>query len=253
MSDNWFVHKNPTLLFAIITSFFFLGCASRHDDTSYDSGTGTDSGSQQGVVIEPDSGVDQELDIVEISRCALTPMEYFTETVIEPPEANKGGYQVPSQEMMDSMGLALSLFLQGQVEEAIAMAGDAGYVVCEGSQGQDRVVVWHPQMPGTGHASWVIRLSDRVGQLIVEAPHGFYDVDTIVESVEIFEKVRARSLLVTGTNRCALCCGLESRSECDGSSGSCNSFFYYKSDMSHVAESMFQVAHRVLSDHFFVD
>jgi len=82
----------------------------------------------------------------------------------------------------------------------------------------------------------------------VGVPHANFEQLTLEEGVAMFEELDARALIVTGTHRCAN----SADAGCDGSSSVCTgeSAPYRESDMAHVTDSVFQVAHEAFSDAF---
>ncbi len=201
------------------------------------------------VQLDSDTEDADPMPAAALPACASAAMTYFTADFIDPPSSSSNDYQVPSQLQLDDIRESLSLFWSDDLLAAEEKAEAAQYTLCQGELDDHLLAIWHPQTAGTGHASWAIRTGADVGRLIVEVPHGFYDMNTLLESTEVFSRVEARALITTGTNRCAT----PTRSGCDGTTLVCGRTYYVVSDMAHTTTSFFQVAHEALSDHFVED
>ncbi|KAA3659427.1 MAG: T9SS C-terminal target domain-containing protein [Calditrichaeota bacterium] len=75
-------------------------------------------------------------------------------------------------------------------------------------------------------------------QLVIEAPHPWYDTNTYKQAPDVFRLTGARYLIMAGTHRCAN----NEISGCDGTSGSCGGP-YKISDMAHSVHTFFHVTH----------
>ncbi len=180
--------------------------------------------------------------------CSLSSMDYFREESISP---TISGYEAPTLSNLDTIRDSISSFLNDDYDDALSQADRAGYFICSTEDSGHTIAIWYPQVSGTGNASWAIRMGNDISQIIVEAPHGFYDDNTLEESVLIFQTLQARALIVTGANRCSS----STRTDCSGTSlGSCGNFEgYYVSDMAHTTQSFFQAAHESIANHFLED
>ena len=79
--------------------------------------------------------------------------------------------------------------------------------------------------------------------LVVEAPHARYDLDTENQAFTLFRRLRARAFVLTGTHRCANA----ERTPCDGTTDVCGTSYYRVSDPAHFAAGPFEAAHEALT------
>jgi hypothetical protein len=80
-------------------------------------------------------------------------------------------------------------------------------------------------------------------QIAVEVPHPRYEINTPSEGADVFRRTAGRLFIMAGTHRCANA----AVSPCDGSSSVCGDGHYHISDMAHLTESVFQVAHEAFT------
>jgi len=174
--------------------------------------------------------------------CGATLAELLAAVAAQAPVAGGGGYQ--AAQVTERDGLARSLAaVQSAAPGALQGAAAAGYSLCEVAPGG--LFVWTPVDASGGHASVAYRpVAQR--QLIVEAPHPFFDLTTATEALAIFEAVGGRALIVAGTHRCA---NAGQPSGCDGTTAACGSSGSYPtSDMAHTTDSLFQAAHVAVAE-----
>lgn len=79
--------------------------------------------------------------------------------------------------------------------------------------------------------------------LVVEASHARYDVDTESQALTLFRRLRARAYVLAGTHRCASA----ERTPCDGTTDVCGTTHYRVSDPAHFTDGPFQAAHEALA------
>lgn len=79
--------------------------------------------------------------------------------------------------------------------------------------------------------------------LVVEAPHARYDVETENQAFTLFRRLRARAYVLAGTHRCANA----ERTPCDGTTDVCGSSSYRVSDPAHFTAGPFEAAHEALA------
>ncbi len=93
-----------------------------------------------------------------------------------------------------------------------------------------------------GWGTLILRLChDR--EIAIEVPHPRYEINTPSEGGDIFRLVGARLFIMAGTHRCAN----SAHSPCDGTSTVCGDNNYHVSDMAHLAEAAYQVAHEAFT------
>ncbi len=216
------------------------------DDDSVDGGDDDDSGGD-----DDDSGAVDDDDATPVDVTAdLEPCEggvlaAFTEGEIEPPGAASDGYLVPGDDTLEALSASFEALSAGDAELAQAEVAVVGYEVCRGDGAEAGTALWRPLVAGSGRALFAWRA---VGArpLIVGVPHPWFEVDVLAEGVEAFDRMDARGLVVAGTHRCANV----AESPCDGTTDVCgeDAAPYRESDMAHVVDSVYQVAHELLSD-----
>lgn len=79
--------------------------------------------------------------------------------------------------------------------------------------------------------------------LVVEAPHARYDVETENQAFTLFRRLRARAYVLAGTHRCANA----ERTPCDGTTDACGTTYYRVSDPAHFTEGPFEAVHEALA------
>lgn len=185
-----------------------------------------------------------------LPACGFSVPGAFSAAEIDPPGRNSGDFQPADAAQLADLDRSLLAALGGDAATAVLDAAAGGYELCAGSGAEAGLVLWRPNVAGTGQALWALRTSPHAAPLIVETPHPFYDLDTLAEGRLFFETLEARVLLSSGTHRC----GSFVSSPCSGTTSVCGSSAPYRiSDMTHVDEALFQVAHEVLAEHFAAD
>jgi hypothetical protein len=79
--------------------------------------------------------------------------------------------------------------------------------------------------------------------LVVEAPHARYDLDTENQAFSLFRRLGARAYLLAGTHRCASA----ERTPCDGTTDVCGTTYYRVSDPAHFTDGPFEAAHEAFA------
>jgi hypothetical protein len=133
----------------------------------------------------------------------------------------------------------------GNLSLSMAEVAVVGYEVCRGEGPEAGVALWRPVDPGTGRALFAWRA---VGArpLILGVPYPVTESPTMTEGVLAFTELSARALIVGATNRCAS----TASSDCDGTTAACGGGQqpYRDSDMEHILDSVYQIAHEFLSE-----
>lgn len=182
-----------------------------------------------------------------IPGCDGDPWERFRESGIDAPPEDSEAYVVPDSARRSHTETALQAFGDEDYQGALDSAGDAAYELCHAESDVGPLVFWYPVNAGEGHARWVLRAHADARPLVVEATHGFFETDTLTQSVGIFRNLNARALLVNAGHRCANA----TASGCDGTTSVCGSSEPFReSDMAHTVESFFQVAHRGMTGQY---
>lgn len=200
-------------------------------------GCGSDSSSSN-----DSSDEDTELTLEEtIPQCSGDPWENFSVSSISAPSPDSQAYVVPANAQRTAITNSLNAFFDASYQSAVSHSTDAAYDICHMESTIGPLVFWFPQTAGEGHARWVIRASDTATPLMVQAPHSFFESHTMQQAVEIFTDLNARAVIVNGGHRCAN----TGYSSCSGTTSVCGeSEPFRESDMAHVVDSFFQVAHQ---------
>ncbi len=219
-------------LAAILTIGGLIGCPGDDDDVSGDDDT---------TAGDP---------LVALPSCAGPVVDSLTMDDIDPPLVGSEGYTVPSTGVLDAFRDSVEALLDGRGDLALESAELAGYELCRGQGDEDDLAHWRPTGELGGQAHVVYRA---VGArpLILGNPHSWLEFGTLDECRLMFEQIGARALIVTGTHRCAN----DAYTDCDGTTNVCTdtSDRYRESDMAHVVDSVYQVAHEALAGHFDED
>ncbi len=93
-----------------------------------------------------------------------------------------------------------------------------------------------------GWGTLILRL-DYERKIAIEVPHPLFETNTPSEGGDIFRRTSARLFIMAGTHRCAN----SSHSPCDGTSSVCGDGVYHVSDMAHLTEAVYQVAHEAFT------
>lgn len=203
-----------------------------------------------GCAVDEELAVGDDDDVTAaLPICSGGVMAAFTEDEIDPPPPDSEDYAPPGGDALDALRDGLQAFLDDDLTGAMERAGDAGYEVCSGAGDEEDLVLFRPDSRGSGHALFAVRtLAAR--PLILGAPHVWLEVGVLEEAVATFEQVHGRALIVTGNHRCSN----DTPAGCDGTTSVCGgSEPYRESDMAHVVDSHYQVAHEVLAAHFADD
>ncbi|MEM6930491.1 MAG: hypothetical protein AAF602_26375, partial [Myxococcota bacterium] len=153
------------------------------------------------------------------------------------PGRGSEGYPRPDAATRDAFAASMRAVLADDAPAAEERAAAAGYAVCRSGD----LVRWRSST--TGAPAVILRTGGAAG-LVVGAPHPSFDTSTLEESAVIFAETRARALIAAGSHRCANA----TPSACSGQTSVCSDAreAYPESDMAHVVDSIFQVAHEVL-------
>ncbi|MEX0584555.1 MAG: hypothetical protein WEB07_02230, partial [Natronospirillum sp.] len=198
---------------------------------------------------DPDNSSDTAISFENtVAVCSDGIWDHYTADKIHAPAPDSEGFVIPVSTRRNAIKNALAAFWLADYEVAVSESERAGYRLCRQGSSNDRLTFWHPATRGEGHARWVVRHGDAVRPLVIQAPHGVFDTDTMVQSVELFDALNARALIVNAAHRCAN----TSASSCSGTTSVCgiSGEGYRESDLAHTVESFFQVAHVNLMTEF---
>ena len=240
-------------LFALIAAH---GCScdgSSDDDTTAPDDDDSTADDDDDSTAADDDAVeigDAEVAVVPpgfLPECVGPVAEAFTSGAIDPPDQDSDGYVVPPAEVLDAVRAAMEAALEGEGGAAPAHLEGTGYEVCRGVGDDEGLILWRPEETGLGHPVVVWR-HYAPSPLVLGVPHPNFELGTLQEGVLLFEQLRARALIASGTHRCAN----TGESGCEGETGVCSgsSEPFRESDMAHTVDSLFQVSHEVLFDAF---
>ena len=186
----------------------------------------------------------------DLPTCSSGILDGLNMDDIDPPLVGSEGYQPPSTALLDAFRASVEALLIGDGEEALASLAPTGIELCRGDGAEIDLANWRPAVRGDGTAHVVWRARD-ARPLILGTPHAWLEFGILDEGKLMFEQIGARALIVTGTHRCAN----DAYTACDGTTNVCSDTTdrYRETDMAHVVDSVYQVAHEVLADHFGED
>jgi hypothetical protein len=220
------------------------------DDSSDDDDSSAIVSDDDDVVDDDDSVIDDPT--LDLPACEGSVLAAFTLAEIDPPGPDSDpAYLVPGDDTLEAVSASVQTLIgQGDAELAIAQVAVVGYELCRGEGDEAGTALWRPITAGSGRALFAWRA---VGArpLIIGVPHASYDLSTLAEGVAMFDQLDARALIAAGTHRCAH----PSESGCDGTTSVCgdDDAPHLVSDMAHSGDTVFQVAHELLSDLFETD
>lgn len=197
-------------------------------------------------VAEDVSGVPDPF--TSLPLCGVPLIEAFSLERLDPPTAGSNTYQIPTFAALDTFQDAVRAAIAGEFTLAMAHAEQVDYHLCRGEGSHAGTVLFEPEGRGSGHAVLAIRLNDPgAGRVMFQAPHILHDQNTLAQSVRFFEELNARTLLSSGTHRCA-----GSEPGCSGTSSVCDRADggYPESDMAHSVQSFFHAAHNAVSQSY---
>jgi hypothetical protein len=163
------------------------------------------------------------------------------------PRANEGGFIEPSAKDRRIFHNAVRAVLQSNLKTARILANSVNYelsLLKDAAANQIYIVLVERTRGFRGLGTYVFSSAFR-RNLVLEAPHPLFDINTPEESTTIFQKLNARALFIAGTHRCAS----EQSSPCSGTTGACGTGGepFKISDAGHFTRNFFQEAHRATS------
>jgi hypothetical protein len=181
--------------------------------------------------------------VESLPECLLSTRESLAAAATGRPGRDSEDYLPPDRATLTALAASIDAAAAGRYRDALAAARDAGYDLCAVGP----VVIWTSDTSGLGRAVVALRIGDTSG-LVLEAPHGMFDLGTRDQAVELFLNLSARGVITAGTHRCAN----SAASACDGRTSVCSgeSAPYPESDMAHNLETTFHAAHVALAESF---
>ncbi len=232
---------------SVLVALLAVGCAPAPLDGDggrpLDAAEPMDAGFEASV---PDASSSRDAPSSPDASFALPPCAFadvFVNDALDVSEPLSEGYVVPTEARLGALARSIDLAIDGDREGASDAASEASYELC-----QDRsLLVWRPT-DATGQARIAWR-TDATRSLILEAPHPFFDTDTLAEASALFDRLGARVLIASGTHRCA-----SAAPGCEGSSSACGDpSGFRRSDAAHNVIATYHRAHARFADRFASD
>ncbi|MCC5874762.1 MAG: LamG domain-containing protein [Candidatus Sumerlaeia bacterium] len=193
--------------------------------------------------------------LLPISAPAIHPLEviagnlrshlFNTNNYPLPVEGDSRVYRPPSQEELDTFRSVVRTVLAGDYVRAAEIAADIDYRVIyyrhTGSPTGNHIILREDSDDPGHHGVYVFRI-DPVRDLIMESPHPLFD-GTWFQGIDLYIETESLAYIQAGTHRR----NSPDETPCDGTlQGEANRI----SDMAHVVDSFFQVAHEELHLHY---
>lgn len=240
----WFARLTLLCLFAIPS----LNCAENGcacADVPLEPEVVDDDGGTDGEQLPPLS--DELIELLgPLDACEGGVLDAFSLAEVAPPEAGSEGYLPPQADTLAAIEASVAAIGDGQAVLARALVAVVGYELCRGEGDEEGTLLWRSSVAGTGRALFAWRLH-APEPLIVGVPHAWDEPQSRAIGAQLFEVGRARALIQAGSHRCAN----EALSGCDGAA--CDDSPARISDMAYSIDTVFQVAHELLSDAFEQD
>lgn len=170
---------------------------------------------------------------------------YIGNLIDSAPGASGNDYRVPTAVELNTWDLVIDAILNGDIEFAVEKAAEINYKITEftdtGLDSQQSFYILEDNsLESNFWGTYVFSKTPERGQLVIQAPHIKYDLNTGKQAVYSFRNNLARALFISGTHRC----NHREESSCSGSTTTCSSDgeSYRISDMAHNVKSAFQLA-----------
>ena len=152
--------------------------------------------------------------------------------------------QTPAQ--TTAFQMALTALVTGDRKQADAFAAKAGYDIQRLDQdGKSYLKLQDQRHPVVGATVYLATTPSR--DIILSAPHPVVDRLTNIEAAIALPRLGARALILAGASRCAAL----QKSSCSGRTSVCGSRERYRvSDVAHNPDTLFHLAHAVLTQHW---
>lgn len=166
-----------------------------------------------------------------VADCRLE--DVFSTSALDVAAPRSEAYLIPDERRRQGILQVVSAVAAGELGTANAIAPQVGYSIC-----RDGTAVLIRPTDQTGQARVAMELAPRT-DLIVEAPHPYFDIGTLDESLGFFRSLGPRALIAAGAHRCA-----NTAPGCSGSSTACGQPAGFRhSDAAHAVDGTFHAAH----------
>ena len=182
-----------------------------------------------------------------ITECKESVSDMLSEASTLSADRDSNGYAAAATPKRRAAARSVEAAARGAFASAATQAEQAGYDVCRTSDADDELLIWQPTPPRQGRPVWAIRQGQGAAPVVLEAPHAYFDLDTLKEGRVLFDALSARALIVSGTHRCAN----DLASSCSGMTGVCTDGGhqrYRNSDMAHRTDTLFQAVHGAIAE-----
>jgi len=234
---------------ALISCALLIGCSA--------STSPIDSGASDLAVdgaISKDAARDRFVDQRHADSMSCVPSSVFTRAVGDLKDLVKrsavlgrgAGYSPPNAARLQSLDRALRGLLDCTLDSQVELkASESSLSLLTQPDGRE---FWLLSTKLAPSGLQIVVLNPRAKrQMLIEAPHPRSDLETELQAAELFLRLDARALLISGAHRCASV----DASPCSGTTTVCSasgSAPYRKSDAAHAVDTLFHRAHKTLSD-----
>ncbi len=206
---------------------------------------GKDESTGEGLPPLPDA---LEAMLAPLDACEGGVLAAFGRDEVAPPQPGSEGYLPPQADTLAAIEASVAAIAEGEAVLARALVAVVGYELCRGEDGEEGTLLWRSSVVGTGRALFAWRLH-APAPLVVGVPHPWDQEQTRGVGAQLFQFVRARALIQAGSHRCAN----DASSGCDGDGSVCGDGPARISDMAYSIDTVYQVAHELLTDAFEAD
>lgn len=175
-------------------------------------------------------------------------------------------YDVPTAAQLVLWNDMMDKLLANNISEACALANQLGYLLIDFEESPTRKYYLLRTIPYDAETNpdphfwgtYILNRNPLRRNLIIQAPHPFWDENTEEQGVEVFRLTGALFYMMAGTSRCNLTCDTPpggspgvNCSSCSGSTTACNSGVSYRysiADMAHNEGSVFHETTKKLNN-----
>ncbi len=177
------------------------------------------------------------------AQTATGDIEIYMENIIDNAPGSSGDdYVIPNTSELNKWNTIIDFILADNIADARSNANSINYQITEFTDTSiaPNQVFYILEEKNTQFNYWgtyVFSKTPTRNNLIIQAPHIKYDINTGKQAIYCFKNNVARAVFINGTHRC----NSESFSTCSGTTTACGSNDNYKmSDLAHTTTSMFQ-------------
>jgi len=167
---------------------------------------------------------------------------YVGDIIDNAPGSSGDNYIVPNTSELNKWNSIVDYILVENLVEARSNADELNYQVTEFTDtsitpNQVFYILEEKDSQFNYWGTYVFSKTPTRNNLIIQAPHSKYDINTGKQAVYCFKNNVARAVFINGTHRC----NSDNYSSCSGTTSACGSNDNYRmSDLAHTTTSMFQ-------------